>query len=297
MKNPLLFLLVAGSIASFPACSRAQVGTMRWHFRSRSAVTAALQQTRGNLRKTYEVLVCAGRQGFCNTSIGYYEDVVTGHEFDATFQDSAAYAFAFDIGYVFRPWSWKIDPDKSMIKKSTRATAQLFRERALAMRPQSPEVLVMRCLDENMYFSRKEAYQHTLQAVKRAPNWADAHYWLAWSACSYALTFNRDVHPVVKKPASKVIQVRLGKLALKSYDRAQKLDLGLRPYLYIERVGAYELIADRNAARMIPICLNVHLQAFPWYAEWYRKTWGDDEQQLRVTYSRIAADIAKNATN
>lgn len=277
--------------------SYAQVGTMKWQFKSRSEVNSALQKTRGNLRKTYEVLVCAGRQGFCNSSIAYYEKLVVGHNFDATYQDSAAYAFAYDIGYSYRPWSWKIDPNQSIVKNSSRTTVAYFRDRAAGLRPLSPEILVMRSVYESTTSDRKEAYQHALQATKLSPDWADAQYWLAWAAKSYGLTFNKDVHPVVKKASSKTAQIQLGKVAIQAYSKAEKLDPALSRYLYIEKIGAYRLIADKQSAQKIPVLLDNHLRSFPLYAAWYEKAWGKDEQQLRQMYADIASDISKNATS
>lgn len=288
----LTCLLGATLVAASP--SHAQMGTMKWHFRSRADVVPALQKTRGNLRSTYDVLICAARQGYRNTALGFYEDVVSGHEFNATVQDSAAFGFAHDLADNFSPWYWKKDLDFSDYKGSSRASAVLFKDRAFQYGAGSPEILVMRAYKERLLFkeTRKRAYEWCLKAVKRAPNWADAHYWLAEAAEDYALAF-QDEH----KPSNKAIIVRLGRLEMSSCDRAEKLDAGLHPYLYMTRINASELIADKKAARMIPIYADAYLRAFPGYAVFYQRTWGKDEEQIRAMYARIAAGIAAKATS
>ena len=281
------------------ATSQAQIGTMRWHFKSRDEVKSALQQTRGNLRSTYDVLICAGRQGYTNTSIGFYEDVVADHEFDASSQDSAAYAFAYDLGYSFRPWGWKIDTDQSMIKKSGRAIAQLFRDRAQSMLPNSPEVLVMRAFWERSLGEQEslDAYRATLRAVNLAPRWADAYYWLGIAATTYAGTFegrivNDKIKPNTKEMAqAKSTMADLGHLQLRAYDKAEKLDPGLHSYLYWPRLDAYQNIADKKSAEMMPSLVEQHLRAYPNFGTWYRQATGRTVQQFRQGYKDLAARI------
>ncbi len=139
---------------------------------------------------------------------------------------------------------------------------------------------------------RKLAYEWASKAVKRAPNWADAHYWLAEAADDYALAF-QDEH----QPSNQAIIVRLGHLEMRSCDRAEKLDPALRPYLYMQRINASRLIADKKAARMIPIYADAYLRAFPNYATFYQKSWGKNEAQIREMYAKIARDIAAKATS
>ena len=291
MKRLLLLLLMLCALVLKPASSQAQVGTMKWRFKSRAEVRTALTKTRGNLRKTYEVLVCAGRQGYCNTSIAYYEKIVVPKPFDSTAVENASYAFAYDIGYSYRPWSWKIDPDKSMIKLSSPTKAATARQRGEAVT--TAEALVMRCMYNSTSSARKKAYQQGLQAVENAPKWADAHYWLAGAATNYAFTFQKDVWPTVKRKESWDRMVDLGQVAMRSYRRAENLDSGLRPYLFLEKAGAAELMADPQSLATIPSLIQAHLQAFPNYISWYQKTWGEDTQGFYRQWdqrSKAAAD-------
>ena len=124
----LIALLI--TLLTFPACAPAQVGSLNWTFQSRADVVPALKQTRGNLRATYNVLVCSVRYGYQNTSLEYYEKVVEGRDFDASAEDSAAYAFAYALSNGLRPWSWKKDSYRGSIKDSSRAKAVYFRNRA-----------------------------------------------------------------------------------------------------------------------------------------------------------------------
>ena len=293
MRYFLLISMLATTLF-LPAQSHAQVGTMKWHFKSRADVVPALQQTRGNLHNTYEVLICAARQGYRNTSLGYYEGVVLGHEFSATVQDSAAFAFAHDLADNFSPWDWKKDVNYKDYKGSNEATATLFRDRAYANGSGSPEVLVMRAYRSRYFFKeqRKQAFEWTSKAVKRSPKWADGHYWLAQAAEYYGLSLQNS-----KDPAERTLAVRIGRLGMLSYDRAEKLDPALRPYTYLGRIGLSQLIADKKAAQMIPVYADAHLRAFPSYGAWYKKTWGKTEGDFREMYTRIAANIARKASS
>jgi len=274
--------------------SHAQMGTMRYRFRSRAAVVPALQRARGNLRSTYNVLICAARQGYRNTALGYYEGIVSGHEFDATVQDSAAFAFAHDLADNFSPWYWKRDTDFREYKGSSRGSAVLFKDRAFQYGAGSPEILVMRAYKARLFFKeeRKQAYEWCLKAVKQSPQWADGYYWLSEAAENYGLSFYGD-----HKPDSQARMVRLGRLAMRACDKAERLDPGLHYYLYLNRIDASELIGDKKAARMIPIYTNTFLRAFPEYAVFYKRVGGKDEAQIRAMYAKIAADIAAKATS
>ena len=292
----LLFALILGVATT----SHAQMGTMLWQFNSRAEVKEALEQTRGDLRQTYNVLICAGRQGFCNTGIGFYENIVVGHEFDASPQDSAAYAFAFDLGYSFRPWGWKRDEDDSIVKNESRALAQLFRDRARTGLPDSPEVLVMRAFWSSSLEAedRKQAYEDSLRAVELVPDWADAYYWLGTNAGSYSNIFSTPIaREEVKPNTPEMAQIRaklveFGRLQLRAYDKAESLDAGLRPHLYWSRLYAYQNLRDKESVRMIPILVEEHLRAFPNFAGWYYKVMGKTTQQWRQDYYDLAAEIA-----
>jgi len=280
---------------------QAQVGTIKWHFNSRPEVVQALQKTRGNLRATYEVLICAGRQGYTNTSIGFYEDVVAGHNFDASAQDSAAYAYACALGYTFRPWGWKRDTDDSMIKKSSRANAAYFRDRARSLRPDSAEVLIMYSFwttdqdDE----TRKAGYEAALKGVNRAPRWADAYYWLGYAAdaCAGSLqsrVLNKRVKSDQEANQMKAKSVRLARLTIRAYDKAERLDPGMRPNLFFRRLSAYSMIRDKKSAQMIPILVEAQLRAHPDFAAWYRRRTSRD---FRESWAETAAKIAAEASS
>ena len=287
MRN--IFILLA--VLSLSAPSWAQVGTLKWPMRSRSDVTSALTKTRGDLRATYEVLVCAARQGYPSISIDYYDKIVRGKEFDATAADSAAFAFAYDLGHSFRPWNWKQDA-KPIPVKGTQAMAQYFRERALSGLPNSPEVLTMRAFwgATQSGEKRDNAYFSALKAVKKAPDWADAYYWLASASKNYAYRFSQD-------ESKRDLQKRLGLLALRAYDKAEKLDPTLRPHLFQPRAYAYELVGDKKSAQMIPILAEAHLKAFPQYGSWYRQKTGRTIEDYRQMWKEIADQVSQKATS
>ncbi len=261
------FIPLLMTLFIFPACARAQVGSLNWSFQSRADVVPALKKTRGNLRATYDVLVCSVRYGYQNTSLEYYEKVVEGRDFDASAEDSAAYAFAYALSNGLRPWNWKKDSYRGSIKDSSRAKAVYFRDRAFELKPNSPEVLVLQAFADTMGTneSRKRAYTHALKATKLAPEWADSYYWLGWSAGFYALTISgQDIE-------SQRAKANLGRLMLKSYSKAEKLDSNLKPHLYLKRVEAYYLLPNQDNRQEASQLIDAHFKAFPYYVAWCNK--------------------------
>lgn len=303
MKTRLLAFLFLILICSSKQ-TLAQQGTMKWRFASRSQVVPALEKTRGNLRATYEVLMCAVRQGYSRTALGYYENIVAGHEFAASSKDSAAYSFAFDLCDGPRPWHWGRDRALREVKKSSRASAQYFRERAMKMSSGSPEVLLMTSfygLYQGDMKERGQAYQNLVKATKRAPTWADAHFWLGMAATTYAMSYetrilDKEVTPITKPQYQAAIK-RLGAISLRAYDRAEKLDPGLRPYLFAERLFACQQAETKKCAKMIPLYVEAHLRAFPEFPAWYLKQTGENEIQYRKSWQGIANRMAASATS
>lgn len=289
MLTPCLSLSLV-CLVSTP--SFAQMGKMKWHFKSRTDVAPALQQAQGNLRETYEVIVCAARQGYSSSALSFYEDVVLNHQFDATAKDSAAYVFAFDVNYSLRPWDWKKDRSPTHTR-SGRAMAQLFWDRSNSLAKSSAEVSVMRVLP-NLTIPRTErrrGYQDALRAVQLAPKWADAWYWLGQAARSYALTFE----DLPRSASNRATQVRLSRLELRAYDRAAKLNPSLKPYLGLARAAAYEMLADKKSPQMMTLYLSQYLRDFPSWIVWYGKRIGKTEEQVRDEWNRRIAKVQERA--
>lgn len=292
MRTIISCFLFVSCFAASPA--HAQVGTMQWHFKSRAEVIPAVQQTRGNLRSTYNVLICAARQGYINTALSYYEGIVSKGMFDASVQDSAAFAFAHDLADGFIPWNWKKDINPSNYQGTKESKVIFLRDRAYSKSPHLAEVLVMRSYKSRYLFKedRKQAYEWALEAVKRSPKWADAHYWLAQSAEYYGLSLQNS-----KSPEEKAQAIQLGRIGMRSYDKAENLDPNMRPYTYLGRIGLSQLIADKKAAKMIPIYVNAQLRSFPNYSPWLKKRWNQTEGDYREMYDKIASQIAQKATS
>ena len=113
--------------------------------------------------------------------------------------------------------------------------------------------------------SRKRAYIHTLKATKLASKWADAYYWLGWSAGFYALTLSGQDEKSQKAKAN------LGQLMLKSYSKAEKLDSKLKPHLHLKRVEAYYLLPNQDNRKEASKLIDAHFESFPYYVAWCNK--------------------------
>lgn len=214
----------------------AQAGTQKWRFQNRGQVRSAVLGNLKNLRFSYEIATCAARQGMIRTVLQTYEQVIRDKIYDASPEVCSSYALAHH--YLSDPtsWDWKRDSDtKIRVRDSSSALqVQFFRDRALQLKPRSPEVLLSYALwSAYQPKGRPSALRQVQEAVRRAPTWADAHFWLA-----NILDLNNSVMPTKQRES---VALRYGRLELAALDRAEKLDVAFQREALINRYYAFQL--------------------------------------------------------
>ena len=265
MKNPFAFIGVVLLVACGSKVSLAQVGTATYTFKNRAEVRAAVLRNLHNLRASYNVITCAGRQGMMRTVLQTYEQQLTNHRFDAPADVSSSYALVHQF-FVWRDLNWKEDTDQSIHVRDVGGLLQVqwFREKAVKEKPKAPEVLlgdaIFQCYQVT---GRPLALREMKEVILRTPKWADAHYWYAWVLNNYAIS------PPIQK--QKTVQTRSAQIMLRELNRAQKLDPGLLPRAYIDYQYAYILL---NKPKEALSAFDAFAQGMPNFGVSFDKTFG-----------------------
>lgn len=243
VKCALLLMMLFGVMANARS-GFAQVGTQKWKFQNRGQVRSAVLGNLKNLRASYEIVTCAAQQGMIRTALQTYEGVIGKDIYNASPEVCSSYALAHHYIADPSPWNWKRDTDQSIQVVGATGGLQVkwFRERALSLKPQSPEVLLSYALWGIYNGKRPLALNQINEVVRRAPKWADAHYWRA-----NIIGMRWSVLPTSTGERQKAAK-HYGTSMLRALDRAQKLDPGFRKEIPIDRYHAFLMLGDYKRA-------------------------------------------------
>ena len=239
-----LLMMIFGVMANAKS-SFAQAGTQKWKFQNRAQVRSAVLDNMKNLRASYEIVTCAARQGMIRTALQTYEQAIGKNIYDASPEVCSSYALAHHYFSDPSPWNWKRDTDKSIrvVGGTGGLQVQWFRERALKAKPQSPEVLLSYALwSVYQKGGRPLALRQVNEVARRAPDWADVHYWRAkiidmrWSVIP---TKNGERQKAAKHYATS---------QMRALDAAQKLDPAFKTEGLINRYYAFQTLGDYKKA-------------------------------------------------
>lgn len=173
-----LWVLLAYSGMKVPA--QAQVGTPKWHFHSRAEVEAATRRYKLNLRQSYNIIMCATRQGMIRSVVHTYEEMMPSDIFKVPPEMASSFALAHRMMQGNNRWDWALDTKPNLTKITSRdgIKVTLYRDRALEMLPNSPEVLVSYAIWACDYEEKRPQALHLVEkALRLSPKWADADYW------------------------------------------------------------------------------------------------------------------------
>lgn len=265
MKNLFTFVVVVLLVGCGSKASRAQMGTPTYTFQNRAEVRAAVLQNLHNLRASYNVITCAGRQGMLRTVLQTYEQQLANHRFDAPADVSSSYALAHHL-FVWRETDWPEDTDRSIQVRNVKGLLQVqwFREKAMQGKPHPPEVLLGDGLFQRFEINGQQvALREMQEVVRRAPNWADAHYWYARAIGLYAIS------PAIAQ--KKAVQIHYGALMLRELRRAQALDPGLLPKAHLDYQWAYRFL---NKPKEALASFDAYVRGTPHFAANFDKAFG-----------------------
>lgn len=252
----LLLLSVSCSTA------HAQIGTLKWPFQNRAQVERATKANLQNLRASYEIIMSARRLGFSQSVLKVYEREASKGPLQAPDKVAAGYAFAFWAHNTGIRWNWKADTTPG-ICKTTMADAiriTFYRERSFTALPNSPEVLLFEALFQDragtdLVKNSRRRLQLLDQAIKRAPRWADLHYWRSQALWKYVGNL-----PVAK---AKPIYPTYLRKSLAALERAIKLDPGFQREGIVNKMGLYQKM---NKPREALAALDAYARIHPVWA-------------------------------
>jgi len=239
LKTLFTFVVVGLLTICSSKAGHAQVGTPNYTFRNRAEVRAAALKNLRNLRASYDVIICAARQGMIRTALQTYQQELEKHRFSTDtipVEVCASFALAHHF-FVWREREWPEDTERSIRVPGPEAElpVQGYRDIALAKKPNAPEVLLAEALFQSyLQNGRLKAVQKMQKVVQLAPNWADGHYWYARVLGFYAIS-----PPLQKQKAQ---QKHYGALMLQQLRRAQALDIALLPKAYMDYQYAYRFV-------------------------------------------------------
>ena len=275
MKNTslktLLGLVFCCFAAGLPA--HAQVGTPKWNFHSRAEVEAATRRYKLNLHQSYNIIMCATRQGMIRSVVHAYEEMMPSNVFDVPPEMASSFALAHRMMMGGNRWDWKLDTTPNITKLSDADSLKvaLYRDRALEMLPNSPEVLVSYAIWATGYGEKRPQALHLVEkALRLAPRWADAYYW------HYAtLEDNWAILP----PAQWDRQgPRYGLAMLHALNTAAQLDPWFKRGVDVDRAMAYERLGRPREALTF---FDAYTTARPDYAQYWDSRFGTGQFRRR----------------
>lgn len=261
--------------------SHAQMGTPRFHFRTRAEVKTAALANLKKPRETYNLIICAGRQGLIGTALQTYEAIVKKDPFNAPPQVQSAYAFSHFLTLYPRSWYWQRERTPGLVRGQweNEGKVTVFRDEALKLMPKSPEVMLEYALWlDNQQEGRPRALKMIEQAITYAPQWAELHYWHALLLTNRAVVF----------PAKEIEKMlpRYATLSLQALNRAERLDPAFKQEGLNLRISRYEWIGQPQKALA---ALDAYLRYRPDFAQYKVGNY----MVAQVTRKRLVAAIEK----
>ncbi len=204
--------------------AHAQVGTPKYNFQNRAQVEAATRKYKLNLRESYNIILCAKRQGMIKSVVHVYEQEV-GNPFDTPPQLSSSFALAYHFSTVTGHWNWRTDSSRGLteLNQSDGIRITNYREQALQKLPNSPEVLLGYAIWAKDQGNEEKAVNLTSKALRISPEWADLNWWHSQMLDARIMNMSPEREKRQEKP-------RYGGLMLRFISKAERLD----PYLKSE---------------------------------------------------------------
>ncbi len=285
MKNTPLktlgALLFSVLVIVLPA--HAQVGTPKWNFRNRAQVAAATRKYKLDLRQSYNIIICATRQGMIRTVVHTYEQMMPANVFDVPPEMASSFALAHRMMMGGNRWDWKLDttPNITQTSAADSLKVMLYRDRALQMLPRSPEVLISYAIwAEDYGEKRAQALQLSEKATRLAPRWADAHYW-------HSVMISGDW--IMLSHAEQGMQgPRCGAAELRALNTAVKLDPGFKQ---IKAGDEWTILQTMRRSKEALASFDAYTRARPDFAVFWDKRFGNG--QFKRMHDALAAKAQK----
>lgn len=225
----LILALLCGLL--FP--SQAQVGTPKYHFRNRAEVEAATRKHKLDLRESYNIILCAKRQGMIKSVVRVYEQEVS-NPFDTPPQLASSFALAHHLSVTTGRWEWKVDQASGLtnLTQADGIQTTIYREQAFKKLPRSSEVILGYAIWAKDQGNEEQAVNLTSKALRLTPNWADLNWWHGQMLDARIMNMQPETRKQREKP-------RYGALMLRSLAKAERLDPAFKMEGLIAKSSAY----------------------------------------------------------
>lgn len=231
----LAFVLALACVAVGTAPAHA--AEAKWLFTNEAEMKATIARHSGNPRANYYIIMRASKRDLIGQAAMTYRDLARKRLNDANAY--AAYAFSQYVatGEMSRYQLTYNAPPLIRELRGYQMEADYYRGEALKLAPRSPDVLLMTGMAlfwtsgrsyEGDTANKKKACDYLRKAVRLAPKWADAHYWLAKHLI--------NLWPVVPN------KEEVGKEAIAALKRAETLEPRLKPDCVILYAYAYQAL-------------------------------------------------------
>lgn len=237
-----------------------------WKFTSVPQMKALITKCLNNPRATYYIIVRARRLGMEKEAALFYRSFLKEETKNGVSEPKhsanhgyvmAAYAFSHYVAVGPSSREYFIQNPPSLVQqlRDYGLEADGYRTWALQEEPNSPEVLLetsLAVLDGSSATETRQqrilrAIGYTRKAVRLAPEWADARYWLANHLHRTATLFQGQTDSWYRE-------------ALVHYDKAEKLEPQLRPECLRERASIWSTIGQNQKAFQ---CLEAYIKLRP----------------------------------
>lgn len=173
-----------------------------WRFTQEAQMRAAIEQYKDNPRATYYIIVRASHQHLAPQAAMIYLSLLDIDQYNP--KREAAYAFSqFMAAGALSEYALNYGAPSLVQKlRQQQLKAEYNRALALSATPKSPETLLEAAIPlgytgdyQSGSVDRRKACDYLRKAVRLAPEWADAHYWLAvmlnslWSCNMHGPTY------------------------------------------------------------------------------------------------------------
>lgn len=242
MQNLWFKSLLFGVLLLYTVPAQAQVGTPKYRFQNRAEVEAAVHEHKLDLRESYNIIMCAKRQGMIKSAVRAYEAELPATPFDTPPQLGASFALAHELMRASIRWDWEHDRSTGLTKltQADGIRVTLYRDRALEAMPNSPEMLLDYAIWAMEQDQREKALNLTTKALRYAPDWAELNWWHA-TTLDYRLIAMGNKERDREEP-------RYGALILRYLNKAERLDPAFKQENLISKASAYSYMGRYKEA-------------------------------------------------
>lgn len=153
-----------------------------WWFNDEAQMRMVVPKHVDDLRATYRIILRARDLHLSGQAAFAYMDIAKQRMREANSQAAFAFAHFTAIGPGSDDFMGKGTP-QTLKLRDLLAQAALYRDDSLRLGPRSPAINLMASLPTFYYASagsqdRSKAYTYVRRAIRLAPTWGDAYYWL-----------------------------------------------------------------------------------------------------------------------